>query len=205
MKRFLFAAACILLLTGCGKKEAPVEVNSLELGEEGALTAWSVADFDADYLDLEEFKEQAAEEIGAYNEEAGEERIALISCTEKEGRVTAAISYMSAEDYQAFNSVVCEIGSLKDLAVSGEVSSSDYFYDSSGELRTTLGELASREGTENWKYLAVGEPLRITLPGKVLFLNGDAEAEGSKIVQTGADMTDRVLLDAPCYIIYEEK
>ncbi len=204
MKRFLFAAACILLLTGCGEKETPVTVNSLELLPEGSLTALSVADFDSEDLDIGEFKEQAAAEIGEYNERAGEERITLGECTEREGHVTVKISYLSAQDYQNFNSVICGTGLLDDLTAEAGLEKNTYFYDDTGTLRTTLGEIIAREGTESWKYLVVGEPLLVTVPGKVLFTSGGADSAGSGSVQTGAYITDRILLDAPCYIIYEE-
>lgn len=204
MKRFLFAAACILLLTGCGEKEDPLTVNTLTLEAEGKLTAVSVADFDSEVLDLDEFKEQAAAEIGDYNERAGEERITLAACSGKEGHVTVEISYLSAQDYQNFNSILCATGMLDDLTGDEGLETNTYFYDESGTLRTTLGEIIASEGSETWKYLVVGEPLLVTVPGRILFTSGGATSEGRGSVQTGADMTDRILLDAPCYIIYEE-
>lgn len=107
------------LLTACGSE--PVEVTTIEIDKEGALTSVIYDEFSEDYLSVDELSEMATREIEAYNSEYLSERVSLGDVEYDKGDkfVKFSMNFKSAEDFSNFNQETVFYGTLGDARDAG--------------------------------------------------------------------------------------
>lgn len=187
-----------LVLAGCGTDEriANAEMSTMII-EENKITVLTVSEFDTSVYKESELKKMAGDETKAYNNEAGEKRVTFEKLRVTDGKAYLTMTYKSAEDYAAFNSVTFENGPLDATTLPDDTR----ILSTDGKLLTTFGIL--KEDTENeWMLLVTEEPMRIYTGGTVYYLSGDAAAEES-YVTIGETADPDGFLSEPCYIVYK--
>ena len=72
---------------------------------------------------------------------------------------------------------------------------------SDGSLKTTIGELNNKSGTE-LNILIIEEPLVVSVPQAVQYISGDVQLDKNGNCIVGEDSKGETVLDSPSYIIY---
>ena len=201
MRRALLAAAVLLLMAGCGKADG-AEENRIVISKEGEVSATYVSPFEDERYDIEELKAQTEASVEAYNTSAGEEKIRVTACRESEGRAVLSISCSSLEDYAAFNGTTLAKGTMREMTSAGTLLGTDFLISADGTLRTTAAEAV--EGHPDLNVLTIDEETTVTVPGVIVYYIGDVDVIAQDAARSGDPADEDGVLDAPCYIFYEE-
>lgn len=125
--------SCILaglLLTGCGGTKIPevVDVTSIEITDEGAVTSYLVDVFDKDYYVLSELKDMVVGEAAQYNTEhqTGEQVPVTVEKVEGSGsKVLVVQKYDSADTFADYNANALFYGTVEEALLEGYSPDSD--------------------------------------------------------------------------------
>ncbi len=114
------AGAALLLclafaLCGCGKKEADTEVieeqdligttaeNTIRISENGAITEIAVEDYTGSTYKLTEIRQFIRDEVAAFNQKKGVEKVSFLQIRDDQGIVKTALSYSDINSFNEFN------------------------------------------------------------------------------------------------------
>ncbi len=197
---FMLWAVFIFALIGCGSVTTKKQ-NAMEISDKGNVTASSYGSFDKEYYDAAELKQQIQAAIDEYNDSNGSGRIVLKKCSRDKEGVHLIIAYESGNDYTSFNGVVCYTGKLRDAVDEGIADPSVRITSSDATLKTTIGELNAKSGSE-LNILIIEEPMVVSVPENIQYISDDVQIEKDKTCVAGPDDMDETVLDSPCYIIY---
>uniref|UniRef100_UPI0040571ED0 hypothetical protein n=1 Tax=Acetatifactor sp. TaxID=1872090 RepID=UPI0040571ED0 len=124
---FCTGMLAMLLFVGCGAAKVPeiVDVTSLAISEEGAVTSYLVELFDKEYYSLSELTAMAVEEAAEYNTEnqVGEtvpltvEKVEEL--TDGSGKVVVTHKYDSTNTFEDFNESVLFYGTVTEAINAG--------------------------------------------------------------------------------------
>ncbi len=164
-------------LTACGSE--PVEVTTIEIDKEGALTNVIYDEFSEDYFDVDELSEMAGREIEAYNAEFLSERVSLgdVEYNKDDRFVKFSMTFKSAEDFSRFNQETVFYGTLSEAEEAGYTISTS-LVDKGGE---TLDETFIEEHPDNHIIITTDKsnfktPYKIRYMSKGVVLLSDKEA-----------------------------
>ncbi len=186
-----------ILLAACGSDSRLENAGASTMILDGKkITVLTVTDFDADVYSESGLRRMANDEVKAYNDAVGEKRVTFQDLKVRDGMAFLTMTYKSAEDYASFNNVTFRNGLLSDAGLPAEtrVLSTD------GKLLTTVGTLL--EDPENeWKFVALEEPMEVYTDGTAAYLAGEAEFQEDHVA-VGAGLDPDGFLAEPCYIVY---
>lgn len=116
----LLTAALMLVLGGCGFSK-DVDTTTLIVDKKGEVTEAIVEDFDKDYYNADELKQEIEGTIRTYNSSAGGEKAALDDFKKDEGTnvLKVRISYATAADYTQMNERELFCGTVSDAYNAG--------------------------------------------------------------------------------------
>ena len=210
----------VLLFAGCGKKAQEVrepDTSTVYVNTDGSLDQILV-DADGDLNGSEEaFETYLQERLDAYNEGLEDPRITLPAAekaqadeeegeeTELSGLYQVDIRYASYEDYQAFNGMICFVGSVSDAAAAGYVVDAE-FEGTDGSHLTGSGLLSA---AADLQVLILEEPVQVEVPGTIQYTTATVTitSEQTAVIEadTIRDTLDGYLpeqLEEPAYIVY---
>ena len=197
---FMLWVLCISMFIGCGSVTTKKQ-NAMVISDKGNVEASSYGSFDKEYYDAAELKQQIQDAIDEYNDTNGSDRIKLKKCSKDKDGVHLVITYESGDDYTAFNGVQCYVGKLGTAVSEGAADSSVRITSSDGSLKTTIGELNNKSGTE-LNILIIEEPLVVSVPQAVQYISGDVQLDKNGNCIVGEDSKGETVLDSPSYIVF---
>ncbi len=117
----------MLLLAGCGAAKVPevVDVTTLVVSGDGAVTSYLVDVFDKEYYKLSDLTEMATKEVADFNSEVqtGETVPVMVDKVEAledgSNKVVVTHKYDSAESYEQFNEGVLFYGTVNEAVEAG--------------------------------------------------------------------------------------
>lgn len=190
--RLLWAAGLVLFLGGCafGKE---VDTTTITVEKDGTVVETIIEDFDKDYYQSDELEQMVTEEIDAYNETAGEEKVKLVSFEQDEesGQIRLEMEYASASDYQQMNGEELFCGTVSEAYAAG--------YAFSPVLDQQTGSAVSGSDILEMgdkKIVIAEEAVNIRTSGKISYAS-----EGVSVSDKTATLPDDGELLS--YIIYE--
>lgn len=169
----------LVLLAGCQSETETITSSAIQVHKNGTMTGIIVEPFAEEFYDIDELQDMARLEIAQYNDQAVDERIKLESVELLENNVKAVIDYDSAEDYAAFNEVICFYGTVEEAKKAGFL----------------LGADVTDEMLEN-HIVIFEEPIGIMTPTKILAYSDNLVVTQNKklmMAQTDAVMQHYVV------------
>lgn len=119
--------AAVFVLAGCGAAKVPevVDVTSIAISEEGAVTSYLVDSFDKEYYSISDLTAMAVEEAAEYNTEnqTGEtipltvEKVEAL--TDGSDKVVVTHKYDSTDTFMDYNESVLFYGTVSDAVNAG--------------------------------------------------------------------------------------
>ena len=190
---FLLWALVLPGLTGCGGEEESEGITNLRISKDGAVTSSIVEDFGKSFYTLDTLQAMVNEEINTHNaEHPNTVSLQGMELSEDTGGVLVTLQYASCADYEDFNGVELFYGTPAEAEAAG--------YD----LNMLDGSFSDAEGSEvklgreeilaikNAKILVVRQSAqvsRISLPAKVLYVNGGSITGGRTVELPGPEET----------------
>lgn len=162
-------------LTGCGQ-EKQEEMSSVSISKEGEVTHHIVGAFDQSYYDLQGLQTLADERVEEYRGEHGDKSVVLESLEEKDGTVSIKMGYESVEDFAGFNHRDFFSGKIDEAAAAG------YELDHVAliSMDNKPFEPGDIEGIDEMHVVVIetapNEELRVTVPGKIQYINQSADS-----------------------------
>lgn len=186
----LMVSLSMILLTGCQSMGA-VDVTTLQIKSDGAISIALVESFDKSYYDITELEASIDSAVSKYNSEAGSGSVSLKEVKQKESNAVVEMEYASAKDYQEFNQIPFYVGDVDNAYLAG------YEFDELTSVSgdgSTIGMVEAEDA--GYTVVAVQEKINIKVPGKVLYTSDTVSAVSAKEVSVTDDETIS-------YIIYE--
>ncbi|HIV90081.1 MAG TPA: hypothetical protein H9744_00110 [Candidatus Eisenbergiella stercoravium] len=191
-KTVLLLLAAALLLAGCGGNKSTEDVTSLEFRKNGEVIHTIVEDFSASYYSLDELEAQVQEQVDAYNESAGSNRISVDSAEVTDGVITMVMTFRGAEDYSSFYRQALFCGTVLEAFNAGY--DLDIELVSAQEEGTTISRPDILEMGDR-HIIVVREPIVVKPYADILYASAGVEVTGSR----EAAVTDSQALS---YIIF---
>ncbi|SFA70475.1 hypothetical protein SAMN05216249_101121 [Acetitomaculum ruminis DSM 5522] len=175
MKRLLslcFVFLMTLSLVACSPKN--YDKSTLVIGEKGQLTEAVIEEFDEKQLSSDDLKTYIDEEIKAYNDNTGEERIKIESFKVEDNIAKVYLKYDSVKDYAAFNNVTLYAGTVKEALIA------DKNFDD-----VTFKSVKEKKQSGSYKYediedevselnvCIVDECTNVELPGEIVYISNE--------------------------------
>lgn len=171
------AALIMLMLTctlaGCGQEET-AKISSVSVTKGGTVKQQIVGSFEQNYYELDGLQRLADDRVQEYDAEHGSESVVLNSLEEKDGQVVIDFTYLSSQDYTAFNHRELFAGSVAQAKAEGYVIDNIAFISTKNEPY----EPGAIEGLDDLSIVIIatrpGEELNVNVYGKVLYINQSA-------------------------------
>ncbi len=182
MRRRLFfmplIIGCICLLWGCGSGG---DMSMLTADAGGSITEKIIEPKDGDFSS-EELEQYIAAQIEAF--QGG--TVTLESCKVGATDVEIELTYGSWKDYADFNQIVCFMGTLSEADTAG-YDIRQTWLDKSGKA---AGQDIVQEHVKDWNVLVLGEPVRVKLPGKIVYATDNVKITGRRTARIDSVMAD---------------
>lgn len=195
--RFLIACLCMgCMLTGCGNLFFSPEVSGISIEKKGGITEVVREMFDESVYNTEELKQEIESEVKNYNASSGEEKVKQKSLKVKNGVAELKMTYASAKDYAAFNSLNFYSGDIVGAVQAGHMFEGSFRKVTDGNVNkdTTLWGSEIIRGTDYQTVIFKG-PLLVQVPGNIVY------------VSEGVQVTDKdtaVMMDtSQVYVVYQ--
>ncbi len=176
MRKEMTALIMLMLtcvLAGCGQ-EKTAQISSVSVTKEGTVKQQIVGSFEQNYYELDGLQRLADDRVQEYDAEHGSESVVLDSLEEKDGQVVIDFTYLSAQDYAAFNHRELYAGSVAQAKAEGYVLDNIAFISTKNEPY----EPGAIEGLDDLSIVIIatrpGEELNVNVYGKVLYINQSA-------------------------------
>lgn len=163
----------IFLLAGCSG--AVPEGNSISVSKKGAVTSTITEDFDKDFYDADELKEEINSELADYNKTFAKDHISLKRFEVKNGKAVLELTFAEDSDYSSYNEEELYVGTVSEAGEEG--------YDLSGELVDADGAQKDFDALEEGAQILIletEEPTQVQVPGQIL-----AVSAGGNVTITG--------------------
>lgn len=193
--RILFAAVMVFLLAGCGKA-AETEMTTIAIQKDGSITHTMIEEFDEASADA--LQSMMAEKVTAYNNgNTGAGGVAVDTVELEDGVAKVVMTYPDAGAFDGFmNMDVVAVdpalrapffyGTVEEALMQGF--SLDITLQRVDKKETLQGknDLLERSGNKLIIYdneMNLGEPVRISLQEKPVYVSGNVTAAGKKLVE----------------------
>ncbi|MBR4965885.1 MAG: hypothetical protein IKY53_05255 [Lachnospiraceae bacterium] len=174
MKKAKFAIAGILammFLVACNQQNPDkIGATTLFADKEGKITETIVEDFSMPQYNTEELSLAIAEEVAAYNSEAGVDTIKLEHFNVENGIVKAQLVYNTASDYEAFNNEAFFNGTISEALAAGYTM--DVILQNPANPDETI-DLYQILTMQDKKVMITAIPARLRVPSKILYVSED--------------------------------
>ena len=108
------AAAC-----SSAEEEEDYAETTITVSRKGKVSETIVEDFSKDYYDVNELRNEFADEIGRYNESIGAEEIRLGKVEVKDSRIFVNLDFTGPSDYESFIGQKLFVGSISEAYDNG--------------------------------------------------------------------------------------
>ncbi len=183
--RAVIGILAAFLLAGCGQAKVPdkVDVTTLAITGNGAVTSYLVEVFDKEYYDITELTSMAISEAAEYNTQKQSEKTVPVTVDKiealKDGsqKIVVTYKYDSTDTFSDFNGSVLFYGTVQEALDAG--------YDFKETLKSVKdGSTMSKEQLleETERYVVItDEKAKIYCPEKVTYISEGAvyESDGS--------------------------
>lgn len=209
-KRILVLVVAVILVAGLiagicfgtGVFEKRAEKSTLTLREDGSLICEEVAAFDGEQYDKAALKTYAKQEIQAYNDENGKDRIKLERVAVKDETAYMRIWYKSVEDYSAFTGYEIFSGTVEKAQEAGYT-----FQDSFAQVTEgKKGDSAAMEtvvADASQKVLIIRENITVNIDGTLLYVSEESTEVENKDTLAISQVDGNQDATSLTYIIYK--
>lgn len=179
-------------------------MTEVEVLKDGSIAETITEDFSKDYYEEESLKELLLAEVADFNRNSGAGAIAVDKFENKKGILTIRMKYPSAEVYMDYHTDAYNDGTF----FCGTVAQA---HDAGYLLDGTLTDVKGEKTVGKEELLSMGEsrifishmPMRVKLPGKILYVSEHITAAGKNQAELEADENGEAL--DSYYIIFDNK
>ena len=168
-----------VLLTGCGTVEIQDGVN-LILNKDDSLTVTVREDFPSGKYSIDELNRMNESEVSVYNQQAGEDRVEIVSSETDGEKISLTMNFKSWTDYTAMNRISMFEGTAVEAVKEG--------YQLSGTYTEVSGEMMKKELTdsdlEDRQLIIVNDPVTIHSHNKILYATENVHVADNKKMAT---------------------
>lgn len=167
-----------LMLAACGEKSLRVSTDTLYIKKNGEVEEASFGMFDKEYYNAEELKKFAEEEVRNYNYSIVKEAVALNKVEVQDNVAIAYLTYVSLDDYIAFNEMDMFAGTVK------KAMDAEYDFDTNFVTFDKGEEVNIVEVTEagDNKILIVDASMDVRIDGKICYISSNVQKKDKKNV-----------------------
>lgn len=196
----LFLLPGTVLLNACGQHKK-AEDTTVIVDKKGTVTEVIVEKEEQASYDMEELQSFVKEDIGTFNQDAGTEHVKLDFCERRDGVIRIGIVYDSGSDYASYHKTVCFVGTVSEALGAG-YDFEEEFLDNNQQAAAPATILA---GDSQWKVMILEEPVRVELPGDILYATKNAQITGKREVKIASEEgnAENVTTDSLVYLIYK--
>lgn len=190
MKKLILCTIMLLLVlgtAGCKKEEVfitadEVTVNTMLAKANGVLQVATVEDFNQTYYKISELEKFVKDEIDAYNQAAGEEKIRIENVQLQGGKAVMLLTYSGMDQYTNFNDVTAAYfnGGIEDNPLDLPSTLVNVKNDS-------LASTAEILQNNKYKILVMNEPYDIVVDGKIAYYSENATFVDDNKIQSAAE------------------
>lgn len=184
---------CALMLAGCGAAKVPetVEVTSLVIDKEGAVTSHIVGVFDRQFHSVDKLKKMAQEEVAAYNTANQTGNVSPVtlerveSLAGNDGSVIVTYLFDGAQTYEKYNGNSFFYGTVEEAEKDGYHfdKMNQVLYDTKGDKSIVSSNISSMTKKH---VIILSEQTRVYAPYKVAYISESAKTmEDGSIDTTG--------------------
>ncbi|MCR5304574.1 MAG: hypothetical protein K6E33_08440, partial [Lachnospiraceae bacterium] len=185
----LFTAFCMSACAGS------TDVTTTVLNRDGSVRSIIIDSFDKDYYKVEELESMAGSRADEYNGLKGADSVKVGKVSEKEGKVTAELSFDSWEDYAGFNGVTFFVGTVKEARDAGyEIPESLDSADGSGSVISAF-DLVNEHGDNH--VVITDETVRLKTFSKILYSGEGVTLLSSKEAEVNEG------IEGPVYLVFK--
>lgn len=175
----LFSCLFFVFLTGCGKVEL-LEGTNLILEKKGGLKVGVYEDFPADHYDIDEFNQMNETEVSLYNQNAGEERVQIISSETDGQMITNVMHYASYKDFSDINRIPLFVGTGAEAVAAGYDIANTYTRLNEEQTKTDLSDSDLSE----YQIVIVNDTVNIHSYKKIKYIYGNVTVSDNKKTAT---------------------
>ncbi len=192
---FLLIPMMMFLLCGCGSggDTKDLDTSSVEVNKDGTVTSILIEDFDESLYDVNELKDLADDEIGAFNLSNGDGSVELISTEVKDNKVEMVTKFANAEIYAHFNSETFIYETIEEARTNGQTIAGGLVDKNGAEVsEDTLTELSGEH------VIITSNKSVIAAPYKIKYISSGSSLIGSYMAdlsQTDAESIVYIVLN----------
>ena len=178
-KMILLIGMVITLLGGCSLDNVNLEadVSTIIVHKDGKITSVMVEDFSQTYYDMTELEQMIRNEILDYNTTAGDGHIVLESVEKVDAYIKVTMTYLSYEDYVAYNNTDFFVGTIQEAQAAGY--DLDVTLTLAADQTSTIGMNELLDMGEQHIIIS-SEPVHIRSYGKIAYISEGGELVNSK-------------------------
>lgn len=168
----------LVMLTACGEKFLRVSTDTLYIKKNGEVEEASFEMFDKEYYNVEELQKFAEEEARNYNYSIVKEAVAVNRVEVLDNVAAAYLTYVSLDDYIAFNEMDMFAGTVK-KAMDAEYDFNTSFvtFDKGEEVNI----VDVTEAGDN-KILILDASIDVRIDGKICYISNNVQKKDKKNV-----------------------
>ena len=175
----------MLSLPACSYIKGYPDTNTVEFLNDGSLRETSVEEFDQDYYDMADLKDQVLAAVNSYNE-AHEGAVSVNLYDVRARKVRLVMTYKDPAAYEEFNTQPLYAGPAGDYGK--EIPEETSFSKVKEDL--SLKSLDQQPDLKDLTLYVVTNPVEVAVSGKIEYISGDVELTGPSSCRAGESISE---------------